>query len=56
MQLLDAAAGRAADKAMRHLLPWLLLMYMLAFLDRANLGFDRIDCLYRAIPRVLDTR
>ena len=41
MQVLDAAAGRAADKAMRHLLPWLLLMYMLAFLDRANLGFAK---------------
>ena len=41
MRVLDAAAGRAADKAMRHLLPWLLLMYMLAFLDRANLGFAK---------------
>src|SRR6201986_2593309 len=41
MQILDAAAGRAADKAMRHLLPWLLLMYMLAYLDRANLGFAK---------------
>jgi sugar phosphate permease len=41
MQTLDAAAGRAADKAMRHLLPWLLLMYMLAYLDRANLGFAK---------------
>jgi MFS family permease len=41
MQVLDAAAGRAADKAMRHLLPWLLLMYMLAYLDRANLGFAK---------------
>ncbi len=39
--MLDAAAGRAADKAMRHLLPWLLLMYMLAYLDRANLGFAK---------------
>lgn len=41
MQGLDTAAGRAADKAMRHLLPWLLLMYMLAYLDRANLGFAK---------------
>ena len=41
MQALDPAAGRAADKAMRHLLPWLLLMYMLAYLDRANLGFAK---------------
>jgi sugar phosphate permease len=41
MQVLDPAAGRAADKAMRHLLPWLLLMYMLAYLDRANLGFAK---------------
>src|SRR5260221_8451951 len=35
------AAGRAADKAMLHLLPWLLLMYIFAYLDRANLGFAK---------------
>jgi len=29
----------AVRKAMRHLLPFLLLMYVLAFLDRANIGF-----------------
>ena len=34
-------AERAASKAMVHLLPWLLLMYMLAYLDRANLGFAK---------------
>jgi len=34
-------AERAAAKAMRHLLPWLLLMYVLAYLDRANLGFAK---------------
>jgi MFS family permease len=34
-------AERAAGKAMSHLLPWLLLMYMLAYLDRANLGFAK---------------
>ncbi|HEY4805118.1 MAG TPA: MFS transporter, partial [Paraburkholderia sp.] len=33
---LAEAAGR---KAMRRLLPFLLLMYVLAFLDRANIGF-----------------
>jgi MFS family permease len=36
-----AAAGRAADKATRRLIPFLLLMYVLAFLDRANVGFAR---------------
>jgi len=35
------AADRAADKAMLHLLPWLLLMYIFAYLDRANLGFAK---------------
>lgn len=30
---------RAGSKAMRRLLPFLLLMYVLAFLDRANIGF-----------------
>jgi predicted MFS family arabinose efflux permease len=34
-----AAQARATGKAMRHLLPFLLLMYVLAFLDRANIGF-----------------
>jgi sugar phosphate permease len=34
-------AERATAKAMRHLLPWLLLMYVLAYLDRANLGFAK---------------
>src|SRR5437868_2504562 len=36
-----AAAERAADKAMVRLLPWLLLMYIFAYLDRANLGFAK---------------
>jgi hypothetical protein len=35
------AADRAADKTMLHLLPWLLLMYIFAYLDRANLGFAK---------------
>src|SRR4029077_564500 len=35
------AAERAADKAMLHLLPWLLLMYIFAYLDRAKLGFAK---------------
>jgi MFS family permease len=38
---LDAATERACGKALVHLLPWLLLMYMLAYLDRANLGFAK---------------
>jgi MFS family permease len=33
------AQASATRKAMRHLLPFLLLMYVLAFLDRANIGF-----------------
>ena len=33
--------GRACDKALVRLLPWLLLMYVLAYLDRANLGFAK---------------
>ncbi|MGA7817477.1 MFS transporter [Caballeronia sp.] len=37
----DSAAAEdvVTSKVMRHLLPFLLLMYMLAFLDRANIGF-----------------
>lgn len=37
----DPAAAEEAvtSRLMRHLLPFLLLMYMLAFLDRANIGF-----------------
>ena len=38
---MEAAIDRAANKAMVHLLPWLLLMYVLAYLDRANLGFAK---------------
>ena len=30
-----------AARRMVHLLPWLLLMYVLAYLDRANLGFAK---------------
>nr|WP_057929707.1 MFS transporter [Burkholderia ambifaria] len=37
----NAAANRAADKATRRLIPFLLLMYVLAFLDRANVGFAK---------------
>jgi MFS family permease len=33
------AEGAVTAKLMRRLLPFLLLMYMLAFLDRANIGF-----------------
>ena len=39
--MISPAADRACGKAMRHLLPWLLLMYVLAYLDRANLGFAK---------------
>jgi sugar phosphate permease len=38
---MQAAAERACGKAMVRLLPWLLLMYVLAYLDRANLGFAK---------------
>lgn len=34
-----SVAQAAHDKTMRRLLPFLLLMYVLAFLDRANIGF-----------------
>ncbi|WP_199544306.1 MFS transporter [Paraburkholderia kururiensis] len=33
------SVDRVVSKAMRRLLPFLLLMYVLAFLDRANIGF-----------------
>ena len=32
---------RAMDKAQRKLIPFILLMYVLAFLDRANIGFAK---------------
>ena len=38
---LNPATERACGKALVHLLPWLLLMYVLAYLDRANLGFAK---------------
>lgn len=38
---LSNAANRACDKAVKRLLPWLLLMYVMAYLDRANLGFAK---------------
>jgi len=34
-----ADLARAVHKATRRLVPFLLLMYVLAFLDRANIGF-----------------
>jgi sugar phosphate permease len=34
-----SAEGRVTSRVMRRLLPFLLLMYVLAFLDRANIGF-----------------
>jgi MFS family permease len=36
---LAPSADDAVNKTMRRLLPFLLLMYVLAFLDRANIGF-----------------
>lgn len=33
--------SRATSRARRHLLPFLLLMYIVAFLDRANIGFAK---------------
>jgi len=32
-------ADRGADRALARLVPWLLLMYVLSYLDRANIGF-----------------
>jgi MFS family permease len=37
----EPVLARAIGKAMRHLLPFLALMYVLAFLDRANVGFAK---------------
>jgi len=34
-------ANRAMDKAQKRLVPFILLMYVLAFLDRANIGFAK---------------
>jgi len=34
-------ADRAMDKAQRKIVPFILLMYILAFLDRANIGFAK---------------
>ncbi|MEJ8857970.1 MFS transporter [Variovorax robiniae] len=36
-----SAADRAVAKSTRRLIPFLLLMYVLAFLDRANVGFAK---------------
>ena len=33
--------AQVTDKAIRRLVPFLLLMYVLAFLDRANVGFAK---------------
>ena len=38
-QVDDGAVNSAVGKAMRRLVPFLLLMYVLAFLDRVNIGF-----------------
>ena len=36
---MDMAARRASRKAAWHLIPFLLLCYVIAFLDRVNVGF-----------------
>jgi MFS family permease len=33
--------NRGADRALARLMPWLLLMYVLSYLDRANIGFAK---------------
>ncbi|BBQ00381.1 MFS transporter [Burkholderia sp. SFA1] len=37
----NTASDRAVEKSTRRLIPFLLLMYVLAFLDRANVGFAK---------------
>lgn len=37
----DDLVGRAVRRARRHVVPFLLLMYVLSFLDRANIGFAK---------------
>ncbi len=39
MSRFRTAEGAVTSRVMRRLLPFLLLMYVLAFLDRANIGF-----------------
>ena len=34
-------ADRGADRALVRLMPWLLLMYSLSYLARANIGFAK---------------
>src|SRR5579863_5215692 len=37
----DARLTRALVRGMRRLGPWLMLMYVVSFLDRANIGFAK---------------
>ncbi|MFF7710263.1 MFS transporter [Pseudomonas sp. NPDC007930] len=37
----DTPVARASHKAIRRLVPFLLLMYVMAFIDRANVGFAK---------------
>jgi MFS family permease len=39
----DAASNAAVRKAFRHLVPFLALMFVLAFLDRVNVGFAKAE-------------
>jgi MFS family permease len=41
MQQDHAMLGEATRRALRHILPFVLLMYILAFLDRVNVGFAK---------------
>ena len=36
---MDMAASRASRKAARRLIPFLILCFFIAFLDRVNVGF-----------------
>jgi hypothetical protein len=41
MQSDTAVLDRAVNRSVRHLMPWLLLMYVFAYLDRTNIGFAK---------------
>jgi len=41
MPIPDSALSQAVNRARRRLLPFLLLMFVVAFLDRANIGFAK---------------
>jgi MFS family permease len=41
MQSDTEVLDRAVSRSVRHLMPWLLLMYVFAYLDRTNIGFAK---------------